>query len=253
MKQSILCLYSLVLVLFAFGVDTSWARKPAKNVASSSGTQSTQKIFNDLLIQQQNIGNQISELSLQLHSASPSKGRKISQKINLLNDDLVIVERKLAAFPSQYTGVRHPAAVDATDDSFARQFDSLTSARVAASNPLAGKLSKDPELDRMYRAYLQAHNTNQTAERSNGSFGDSEGIVYRVMLAISKTRLPLSQFGGISKVMEQKMPAGGYVYYSKQYDSLDQAQAACDQILSRHKFRDAFVVAMQGNNRVPLR
>lgn len=260
MKQFILILY----VLLAWsGMDTAWAKKTQKNasrsvLATSSGTQSTQQVYNDLLYQQKQIGEQISNLSLQLHSASPAQGRKMTRQINLLSDDLAIVERKLAAFPAQFTGATIPQSEQNTapDDSFRQQLDSLAANRVAASNPFAGQLSADPELDRMYRAYIKVYGDGVTiteqVETTTGAV-DAKNLVYRVMVAISKTRLPLATFSGISDIVEQAMPAGGYVYYAGQYHSLGVAQEACDQILSRHKFRDAFVVAMQGGKRVPIK
>lgn len=253
MKQFALVLYSVLLLVFSLWGDVSWARKPAARVATSSGTQSTQQVYNNLLDQQQNIGLQISTLSLQLHSASASKGRKITHQINLLNDNLVVIERKLAAFPSKYTGVSNPNAehIATVDRSFADQLDSIATVRVAANNPFAGQLSQDPELDRMYRAYLKTYGDGTSY--SNQVAGDRKGVVYRVMVSISKARLSLAQFAGVPDVMEQAMPSGGYAYYSGQYGSLDEAQGACDQILSRHKFRNAFVVAMEGNRRVPIK
>lgn len=264
MKQSVVFLCVAFLMLMLFGVDASWAKSPKSGrvVATHSGAQSTQQVYNSLLEEQSQIGEQISNLSLQLHSVSPSKGKKISHQINLLNDELVVVERKLAAFPSKYTGAINPAATDgaATDDAFRKQLDSLATLRVAESNPFSGQLSADPELDKMYRAYLKMYGdgatiTQQTAVLTNPSRSivESKEVVYRVMVAISKVRLSTSEFVGIPDVVEQTMPVGGYAYYSGQYSSIGQAQGACDQILAHHKFRDAFVVAMEGGRRVPIK
>ena len=272
MKRSVWALsIAFCTLLAAFGVEGSWARKPAKTPSAvAPASTGIKQVYNNLLVEQARIGEQISDLSLQLHSASAGKAKKINKQINLLNDELAAVERRLAAFPVSFSGAAVPNnSTEGKNDPFRKQLDSVAAVRVAASNPFEGRLSNDPELDRMYRAYLKMYGDGvtvteevavavgrpaATASRATAvQEPASKDLVYRVMVAISKSRLPLSEFSGLSDVLEQAMPAGGYAYYAGQYTSLGQAEAACERILAGYKFRDAFVVAMEGSRRVPIK
>ncbi|MEG2479800.1 MAG: hypothetical protein RSA50_05965, partial [Mucinivorans sp.] len=102
--------------------------------------------------------------------------------------------------------------------------------------------SQDSELDALYRGYV---------EQQESSFDPSE-VVYRVLFAITKK--PDSKMYKVYKdVYEQRMAGGKTAYYQGNYRSKAQAEQACVEILAKGKYRDAFVVAMVGDKRLPLK
>ncbi|MEG1414837.1 MAG: hypothetical protein RR980_06905 [Mucinivorans sp.] len=277
MKSSINILFvvfaGVFFVLFPLSVH---AKRPLQDIDNLSqgvvvGLNTSQKVCRDLQQEQLEIGSKISTLSVSLHTATKSAAKKISKEIDLLTDQLVIVERKLAMFP---VGVVDPssAPTESGDDAeFRRSLDSIAAIRVGQSDPFAGRLSEDAELDRMYRDYLRDNrgalsqvdisisSDSDSDVLGDDSFGESgstldhsQGRVYRVMIAISRTKLSFGSFSSLDNVIEQRMPSGGYVYYQGSYVSQRDAQVACNKILAAHQFRDAFVVAMEGGRRVPL-
>lgn len=266
MKSIIVSILAIGIALSSLPCDAKRQSKTSGAVAAVSGTNSVAQLYAELQRQQIEIGGQIASLSTKLHTASRSKAKKITNQINYLTDNLVAVERRLLAFP-QY--VRDPSSrVDTSKEekeAFRRELDSIAALRVAASDPFAGRLSSDPQLEKMYREYLAStggkvlkvddyqstQSVDQSSQIQSGNL--PSGTTYRVLIAISKTQIPASKFASLDNVMEQSMPAGGYVYYQGSYGSIAQAQVACNKILSEHRFRDAFVVAMNGSRRVPLR
>lgn len=269
MKSLIVYIISIGIALYSLPCD---AKRPVKTfgaVAAVAGTNSVAQLYAELKRQQVEIGSRIADLSTQLHTASKSKAKKITKQINLLTDELVAVERRLAAFPVSVTDPSsRPNTIDHDKKLFRQELDSIAAIRVAQSDPFAGRLSSDPQLDKMYRDYLassggkvikveEEHNQLEAESKSQSSTFKNDnipaGTVYRVMIAISKTKIPTSQFSSLDNVLEQSMPSGGYVYYQGSYESIDQAQQACNKILAARHFRDAFVVAMNGTRRVPLR
>lgn len=230
------------------------------NVASVSGTNSADQVYRNLLAEQAVVGEQISALSLSLHTASASKAKKINKELAILTDQLVVIERKLAAFPVSVVNPSVRTTSGDVDQAFINTMDSVAAVRIAQSNPFQGRLSSDPDLERMYRAYISENGGNMpsvamvdglsitTTQMNSAATGDK---VYRVMIAIGQSQLPMSSFNSLGDVIEQRV-ANGYVYYQGAYSSLSEAQTACNRILAAGKFRDAFVVAMVGNRRVPL-
>ncbi|MEG3048383.1 MAG: hypothetical protein RR872_07110 [Mucinivorans sp.] len=261
------CTSLMFIVLVGLLCSTSsmvaHAKRPLTkpNQMAISGSNTARQVCRDLQKEQLELGNQISALSISLHTASKSSARKITNQINLITDKLAIIERKLAAFPVSVTDstIVKPKVKD--DASFRRSLDSIASLRVAESNPFVGHLSNDPELDRMYRDYLSVNGNNvpmvnldQTGdyEQNDDQAANIKGRVYRVMVAISGSKLSRSALSSLTEVIEQRMPSGGYIYYQGNYATRAAADAACNKILSARHFRDAFVVAMVGNRRVPL-
>lgn len=205
-------------------------------VAATGAT--TKSSYAVLQNEQMLLSEKISILSSEFQGASKSKARKISKQINDLTLQLTAVERRMDSYPES---IRNPSSVTFAqiDDQFARELDAKVAARVAASNPYAGQLSSDPELEKIYRQALKS--------------GKAEaGITYRVMISISKSVLPKSTFNGLTDIVEQRMANGNIAYYQGAYTSRDEAETACRKILAARKFRDAFVVAMQGDRRVEL-
>lgn len=213
-------------------------------VVNTVGSGTTKSVYAALLKEQTLLSEQIGVLSTQLQGASKAKAKKISAQINDLTSKLGAVQRRLDSFPES---IKNPGnTVMEVDEEFNRQMDALAAQMNAAADPFAGQISSDPELEAMYRQYL--------SENNNGAvINAGDGLVYRVMIAISKNALPKSAFKGLTDILEQRMNNGGVIYYQGSYATQQDAQNACNMILSQRKFRDAFVVAMQGDRRVPIK
>lgn len=266
MRSSVILFFALAIglssiVLPGRGQVLSSVKKTDQNVTPVSGTNSADQVYRNLLAEQALIGEQISALSLSLHTASASKAKKINKELAILTDQLVVVERKLAAFPVSVANPSVSTTSSDVDQAFINTMDSVAAVRISQSNPFQGRLSSDPNLERMYRAYISENGENMpsvamvdglsittTTKTDYATTGDK---VYRVMIAIGKSQLPMSSFNSLGDVIEQRV-ANGYAYYQGAYSSLNEAQTACNRILAAGQFRDAFVVAMVGNRRVPL-
>lgn len=226
------------------------------NEVMVSGEHSKNSAYKNLTAQKSMISQQINALSAELQQSKKGVSKKISKQLEVLSNQLTITERLLATFPQPTDGEQ----TRANDDKlFKLQLDSIAAIRIAATDPFAGQLSDDPELDRLYRDYLTQNGTTPMMDvDSDGGSAEQHTIynsgdkVFRVMIAISRNAMPASSFSDLTDVMEQKMPAGGYAYYQGQYATASEAERACRSILAQRRFRDAFVVAMVGNKRVSI-
>lgn len=250
----------LLLVVIVLTTGFTFAQKANRSKIAResndmvvSGVTSSDNIYKELLQRRSMLEQELGTLSGVLGQTRGGKARKISDQIERLTADIAVTERLLATFPKSTSG----ESIEAIDDKFERELDSVAAIRIAVTDPFAGRISSDPELERMYRDYLAQNGT--TPFLSSGQNNSSTGVrysdgerVFRIMIAISKTPLSKSSFNGMSDVMEQQMPSGGMVYYQGTYSTLSDAQRVCNSILSQRRFRDAFVVAMVGNRRVPL-
>lgn len=248
----------IVVIVLTTGLTFAQKINRSKVVRGSndvivSGSTSRDNVYNELMQRKSMLEQEIGTLSALMGQARGGKARKISDQIERITADIAVTERLLATFPKSSNG----ESIAALDDQFEREMDSVAAVRIAATDPFAGRISSDPELERMYRDYLAQNGT--TPFLSGGQNNSSTGMqysdgerVFRVMIAISKTPLAKSSFSGMSDVIEQQMPSGGMVYYQGTYSTLSDAQRGCNSILAQRRFRDAFVVAMVGNRRVPL-
>lgn len=240
---------------------TSQAKQSPTAIAHSraypAAPSSTQKgVYNSLLIDQTNLSEQIGILSSQLQGVSAGKAKKISNQINDLTAKLAAVERQMDAFPESIKNPNYQPVVE-VDEVFAKKMDALASQMNAATDPYAGTISSDPELEALYRQHLSENgystHSGGSISGASRSISGSDALTYRVMIAISKSALPKSAFTGLSDILEQRTSNGGVIYYQGSYQSKSEADRACTSILAAHKFRDAFVVAMEGDRRVPLK
>lgn len=219
-----------------------------QTTVTSSGRSATESIYDNLVAEQRMIGEQISSLSTQLNAASRSATKKLNAQIGELNDRLAALERRISAFPAS---MRNPSAHTATtptvDNEFRAKLNEDAQKKIASSDPYAGSLSGDKELDRIYRSYV--NNPNNPISSSE-VVGDK---VYRILLITSSKKVDASKFRSMSEVFEQKLSDNkGYTYYQGNYETEQEAQKACRTVISKGAFRSAKVVAMVGDKRVDL-
>lgn len=219
-----------------------------QTTVTSSGKSATQSLLDDLVAEQRMIGEQISALSTQLNTASRSQAKKLNGQIGELNDRLAAVERRISTFPAS---MRNPSSYTSqtpkVDNEFREKLNEDAQKKIASSDPYAGTLSHDKELDRIYRSYV--NNPNNPISSSE-VVGDK---VYRILLITSTKKIDASKFRYMNDVFEQKLPNNkGYAYYQGDYDTEQEAQKACRTVISKGTFRGAIVVAMVGDKRVDL-
>lgn len=257
MKRLFLSLLVVAIAVACSPVNQPYASQTSnETTVTSNGQSSAQIVYNNMLKEHAAVGEQIGFLGAELNSASKSQAKKINKEIGVLTDQLASLERRMSAFPQS---IRNPNSVNQTpvkDNSFRTTMDSVIDLRIAATDPYAGKLSDDPELDKLYREYLKS---GQPLPEMNadGSIVEpkvsdkQQERVYRVMIITSKKQLSPTTFGGLDGVFEQKISAtAGYAYYKGSYSTRSEAQKACDKIIKAGKFKKASVVAMVGNERV---
>ncbi len=225
--------------------------KAAKNspnntkVVGNSHYDAAELLYTTLMEESSSLQYEIDMLSLEKQSASNSKKKRIDKKIKAIERELATVNRKMESYPPH---IKDPNYTEPTTkrDAFMAELDAKIESRIAEVDPFAGKISEDQELETVYREYL--------AEAGyQGVDGDPNKLVYRVMIAITREPIPQSSFEGMVNILEQKNPNGTYVYYQGEYSSVEMAEVACTKILADKKFRDSFVVAMRGTQRVPMK
>lgn len=214
---------------------------------------STSGAYAALLGEQQQLANQIETLSITLLDSKKSKVKKISKEINSLTNEIEIIERKLATYPIEIRdpGYQRPTEIDAA---FNTKLDQLTDLRISQTDPYAEQISRDPEIENLYRNYLKTNGYIPLYKSIDGKLIEitDETITYRIMIAISRQPIKSSTFGSMSDILEQRMPNGSIIYYQGAYKTKTEANEACNEILSKGKARDSFVVAMRGGERIPL-
>lgn len=171
---------------------------------------------------------QIDLLGSELQTARGAQARKITREMELLADQIAVIDRKLEGLPKvgPETG---PA----------------TSSRVAASQ-------KRDSLGAA-RTTLQG---DGSAAASGNQMGDQRAekgdpVVYRVQLA-AVIRPRAGAFSSLVGVKMVRRPEGLYAYYYGEFANYTDAEDACRRLRTQPQYRDAFVVATQGDRRISL-
>lgn len=175
---------------------------------------------------------QVDLLGAELKTARGSRARKITKELDILADQIAVIDRKLEALPKPQT---IPEAYS-SGKPFKQFVDSLVDKRIEEEGYVKGP-SDTPATD------------NYTAPARNTA--DAYRVVYRVQLAV--TSYPNEgAFAALPGVRMSQRPDGKYAYYYGGYPTYAEAQSACKRLRTNAKYRDAFVVAMQGTQRISL-
>ncbi len=215
--------FALPLIVVVMALVGSSARAqnltPAQQedaiVASSIRAQ-----FDILAAQRDVLEDEISALRGEMQSASKSKQRRLDKEIEELSTELEIVNRKIATFPRSLR-----------DSNYATQ--------------------QRQEVDTEFMEELQRRTDEKIAHKEvHLTQAELTGLTYRVMLTISRNPVSVDSFVGMSDILEQRASDGRIIYYQGSYPTEAEAERACEKILSTGRFRDAFVVGMDGYSRV---
>lgn len=164
----------------------------------------------------------VDQLGEALQGARGGKARKITAELEELANQIALLDLKLDALPKE------PTIVEAYSDNkpFHNLVDSLVDHRIEE------------------KGYFEdAHNPTVV---------ESLQVVYHVQLAVT-TRPNIGAFSNISGVEMTQRPDGKYAYYYGNYSNYAQAQSANKRIKATSQYRDAFVVALRGTQRISIK
>lgn len=179
---------------------------------------------------------QVDLLGAELKTARGSRARKITREMEVLADQMAVIDRKLEALPKTPT---IPEAYS-SGKPFKQFVDSLVDLRIEEEGYVKGP-SQTPATD-SYQA------PTQTAEEQYGALYK---VVYRVQLAVTM-RPNEEAFSDLAGVKIVRRPDGRYAYYYGEFSNYTDAQAACKRLRANPKYRDAFVIATQGAERISI-
>lgn len=175
---------------------------------------------------------QVDLLGAELKTARGSRARKITKELDILADQIAVIDRKLEALPKPQS----IPDIYSSGKPFKQFVDSLVDRRIEEEGYVKGP-SDTPATDN----YVAPTQSAAAAYR----------IVYRVQLAVT-TRPNEAAFSGLAGVKMLQRPDGKYAYYYGGYPNYAEAQAACKRLRADARYRDAFVVAMQGTQRISI-
>lgn len=174
---------------------------------------------------------QVDLLGAELKTARGSRARKITKELDILADQIAVIDRKLEALPKPQS----IPDIYSSGKPFKQFVDSLVDRRIEEEGYVKGP-SDTPATD------------NYVAPTQSAA---AYRIVYRVQLAVT-TRPNEAAFSGLAGVKMLQRPDGKYAYYYGGYPNYAEAQAACKRLRADARYRDAFVVAMQGTQRISI-
>jgi|GEM_PF-3770171 len=208
-----------------------------------------QRTYASLYTQQKALIREADNLSAQISGATKSKARKLTKQLAKVNSELTIIERKISTYPRSITDPNYYAEQPAEENSgdLQRKIESLADEKLAAQDfDNTPMVDDDPELQRAYRMYQQFGEEAFTSQEE-----ETPRAVYRVQIG---TGLPghASSFKGVDNVYEVDNGKGSSVYYSGSFRDLATARDACNKIKGSTRYKDAFVVAMNGDKRISL-
>lgn len=175
---------------------------------------------------------QVDLLGAELKTARGSRARKITKELDILADQMAVIDRKLEALPKPQS----IPDVYSSGKPFKRFVDSLVDKRIEEEGYVKGPDGTSAT-------------DNYVAPAQNAAA--NYRIVYRVQLAVTM-RPNEGAFSELTGVKMLQRPDGKYAYYYGGYPSYAEAQAACKRLRTNPRYRDAFVVAMQGTQRIGI-
>jgi len=181
----------------------------------SSETMSPEKSYQNLLIEEQNIKNEIQSVTASLSSLRGSKAKKAAQYLDQLVARQEAIQRVKLFYPESVKNNQQQSSIDEESrEQVRRMVDEKVLAR-------GGSLEESPI-----------------------SVQEGMGEQYwSVVLSIS-TNPDISKYRSYGDVEVENM-GGRYMFFLGRYATKAEADSKCKQIVKKGKFRDAFVVKRQ--------
>lgn len=185
-----------------------------------------QQIGADLLRQKKEVQQQIDLLGRELATARRGRARKITKELDRLADKSNSIDRKMALLPRSAFDFEENEEAEKAE--VRRYINDLIQQRMDQK----GYIEPEPEIsDIVEQAVIRP---------------DYETIVYRIQLAVVNRPNP-GAFGRLDEVQEVRRSDGRYAYYQGNFQNRGQAEEACRRLRMQNAYRDAFVVAMKGD------
>lgn len=211
---------------------------PGSTTAPAGIGQSTAiKVFNSLSRQKVALQQQADALGRQLATTNgKGKKKKITRQIDEIASQIRGVDSRIEALPRS---VRMGENSSAAEKAAAQQMvNSMIDERLKAQG-----ISEKPSFDIL--------DTEEPVQQQQYKPAPASSLRYHVQL--SAVRQPnLSAFRSLKGVSESRLSSGMYVYYYGSYATKADAENACRRIKSTTSYRDAFVVATDGDKRISL-
>ncbi|MDE5945522.1 MAG: SPOR domain-containing protein [Rikenella sp.] len=204
--------------------------------ASRSRLSPAEQMTFNLMQRRTELQEQIDLLGAELKTARGSRARKITRELDILADQLAVVERKLEALPKPQT-IREAYS---SGRPFRQFVDSLVDRRIEEEGYVLGTggNSRTPTTD------------SYTGPGRNAAAEDFR-ITFRIQLGVTSRPNPQA-YATLPGVKMYQRTDGQYAYYYGSYTDYAEAQSICKRLKANTKYRDAFVVALQGTQRIGI-
>lgn len=202
--------------------------------ASRSRLSPAEQMTYNLMQRRTELQEQIDLLGAELKTARGSRARKITHELDILADQLAVVERKLEALPKPQT-IREAYS---SGRPFRQFVDSLVDRRIEEEGYVLGTgNSRTPTTD------------SYTGPGKNAA--EDYRITFRIQLGVTSRPNPQA-YATLPGVKMYQRTDGLYAYYYGSYTDYAEAQSICKRLKANTKYRDAFVVALQGTQRIGI-
>lgn len=209
---------------------------PVSTAPAGIGQSTAIKAFNSLSRQKVALQQQADALGRQLATTNgKGKKKKITRQIDEIASQIRGVDSRIEALPRS---VRMGENSSEAEKAAAQQMvNSMIDERLKAQG-----IDEKPSFDIL--------DTEEPVQQQYQP-APASSLRYRVQLAA--VRQPnLSAFRSLKGVTEGRSSSGMYVYYYGSYATKADAEAACQRVKSTTSYRDAFVVATDGDKRISL-
>lgn len=209
---------------------------PSNTAPAGIGQSTAIKAFNSLSRQKVALQQQADALGRQLATTNgKGKKKKITRQIDEIAAQIRGVDSRIEALPRS---VRMGENSSEAEKAAAQQMvNSMIDERLKAQG-----INEKPSFDIL--------DTEEPVQQQYQP-APASSLRYRVQLAA--VRQPnLSAFRSLKGVTEGRSSSGMYVYYYGSYATKADAEAACQRVKSTTSYRDAFVVATDGDKRISL-
>lgn len=231
--------------------------KKTKNVEIASGQVSVSPAKQYQILEQRkiNLTADIEAINVSLSELTRSKAKKGLKRVQELEIELNSVTKAMSLFPKSISQPGFSKQIENEQKmAFMEALNRKTDQMIAQNDPFAEQISLDPELEETYRDYInnggevslgrQDFSNDKNSNDINKIINQNGKKFYSVLFAIASKPLSTKSYP-YTTVYTQKLKNGTIAYFAGSFENQQQANAACNQILAKGQFRDAFVVLIK--------
>lgn len=182
---------------------------------------------------------QVDMLGAELRTARGPRARKITKELAELANQIAVLDRKLESLPQERTF----SDIYSSGRSFRHFVDSLVDLRIQEEGYVKG-----PGEVSATERYMAA----PAPQPQQPAIPAESRIIFRIQVGLT-ARPSETTYSDVEGIRMVRRPDGKYAYYYGAYPTHAEAQAACRHFRATHpRYRDAFVVALQGGQRISV-